>query len=79
MSGSEDHEDGLTLAERRLDEHLELLRSDGLHRSPELVDRIVRAARRQRLIRQPLLVVTHFVATFGDGLRLLLGSHKRRS
>lgn len=68
----------LSPAERRLDEHLELLRASGPHTSTELVQRVITAARWQRLLRHPLLVAANFAATIGDGLRLLLGSRSRR-
>jgi hypothetical protein len=79
MTASDDSQDGLTAAERGLHEHLELLRAAPLSPSTELVPRVLATVRWQRLIRRPLLIVAHFAATVGDGLRLLFGSLGSRS
>lgn len=69
----------LTPAERRLEEHLELLRTGGPSASTELVHSVVRAVRWQRLIRRPLMVLARFAGAAGEGLRLLFGSPSQRS
>jgi hypothetical protein len=61
-----------TPAERALDGHLALLRSDA-PRPPSTMDhQIVRRARWQRSVRQPLLAIGHFASAIRDGIRLLL-------
>jgi hypothetical protein len=52
-------------AERRLDEHLELLRH-----------RVVRTARWQRAVRVPLQVAATVVGAVIDGLRVLVGGRR---
>ena len=65
-------------AERRLDEHLELMRVVGPEPGRGLVRRIVRTARWQRAVRAPLLVVGMLAAAAAEGLLRLLGSDARR-
>jgi hypothetical protein len=74
MNGPEWPSDELNLAERRLSEHLELLRSDP-PKGPSLITaHVVRTARWQRSIRRPLLAIAALTAAIGDGVRLLLRS-----
>lgn len=65
-------------AERRLDEHLALLRP-GESEAPErsLVARIVRRARAQQLLRAPLRVAGMIAAAVFDGVATLLGGSRR--
>lgn len=72
MNGSEDTSDELTPAERRLHEHLAVLRDDAPQAPPTMVRRVVRSARWQRAIRRPLLAIGALSATVGHALRLLL-------
>lgn len=72
-------EDQRSAVERRLDEHLELLRSRPPQPPGVLVTRVVHTARWQRAVRPPLLAVAGIVAAFTDGVRILLGSRGRRS
>lgn len=79
MNGPDEPSDVLSPAERRLDEHLEMLRSDAPVPPAPLVARIVHAARWQRAIRRPLVAVGTLAGAVADGVRLLLGSRTRRS
>lgn len=79
MTGPEEPAEALNPAERRLDEYLELLRSDAPTPPAPLVGKIVRAARWQRTLRRPLVAVGALAAAVGDGVRLLLGSRTPRS
>jgi hypothetical protein len=65
-------------AERRLSEHLQLLRADPPEGSAQIVATIIRRARWQRMIRQPLLAITALTASIGDGIRMLLGARGDR-
>ena len=71
--GSEDP----TAAERGLDEHLELLRSDQTGPSRSLADRTVRTARWQRAARAPLRVAGMIAAALVDGLGLVAQRRRR--
>ncbi len=62
-----------TPAERRLDEHLGLLR-DAPKAPASLVGHVVRTARWQQSLRAPLLAVAHLAAAATDAIRLLLGA-----
>jgi hypothetical protein len=66
----------LPAAERRLGEHLVLLR-DVPDAPASLTKRVVRAAHWQRVVREPLLAVGHVAAAVGDALRVLLGGGRR--
>jgi hypothetical protein len=59
-------------AERRLDEHLELLRQDEGTGDRALAHRVVRTARWQRAVRVPLQVVASIAGAAIDGLRTLV-------
>ncbi len=67
-----------TAAERRLDEHLELLRSDQTGPSRSLADRTVRTARWQRAARAPLRVAGMIAAALRDGLGLVAQRGRRK-
>lgn len=61
-------------AQRRLDEHLSLLRAPGHEPAPtSLVRRVVRVARVQRLVRASLLVAGTIAAGVLDGIAGMLG------
>ncbi|HVD55619.1 MAG TPA: hypothetical protein VNC17_02160 [Thermoleophilaceae bacterium] len=66
------------LAERRLDEHLELLRATPPSPGTALVPRVVRKARWQSYLRAPLRVVGMIGFAFVHGLSALLGGGKSR-
>jgi len=70
--------DGLTASERRLDEHLALLRNDPPRPGAALVRRVMRTAHWQRAVRGPLHAVTIVAGGVIDGLALLLGARRRR-
>lgn len=66
-------------AERRLDEHLALLRpADTEPGGRGLVRRVVRAARVQQIVRAPLRVAGMIAAAVLDGLAGLLDGTRRR-
>jgi hypothetical protein len=69
----DDHDDDLTPAERRLSEHLELLRASPPTAAPELIARIVQRARWQASIRDPMIFAGMVVAAIGEALALLSG------
>jgi hypothetical protein len=60
-------------AERRLDEHLELLRDSPPSPGTALVPRVVRTARWQSFLRAPLRVVGMIGLAFVQGLSTLFG------
>jgi hypothetical protein len=64
--------DDLTPAERRLSEHLEVLRVSPPTGGPELVPRVIRTVRWQRAIRDPLALVGAVAAAIAEGLGLVL-------
>jgi type VI protein secretion system component VasF len=66
----------LTAAERRLAQHLSLLRP-GPAAPTSLTDRVVQTARWQQAIRSPLRAVASLAAAAGETIRLLLGAHKQ--
>ena len=71
MSADETPAD-LTPAERRLVEHLELLRASPPGATPQLVPRVIRGVRWQRAIRDPLLFVGAVAAALVEGASVLL-------
>lgn len=73
MSEAHGDED-LTPAERRLSEHLELLRSSPPTAAPDLIAGILRRARWQIAIRDPLIFLGAVSAAIVEGLTLLSGS-----
>ncbi len=74
----EGHEAG-TPAERRLDEHLGLLRVEGPQAGRDLVRRVVRSARWQRIVRPALRVAGMIAGSVLDGLGALVGRTRNRS
>lgn len=58
-------------AERRLDEHLELLRSHQPAGDRSLAPRVVRTARWQRALRAPIQVAAAIAGAIIDGVRTL--------
>jgi hypothetical protein len=65
-------------AERRLDEHLALLRTAGSQSAAtSLVRRVVRTARVQKLVRAALQVAGTIAAGVRDGIVGLLGVRRR--
>jgi hypothetical protein len=78
-NGPREPSEELTPTERRLKEHLELLRTDPPTGSALMVTQIVWAARWQRAVRRPLLAFAALAAAISDGVRLLLGSRAGRS
>lgn len=62
----------LTPAERRLVEHLELLRASPPSATPQLVPRVIGGVRWQRAIRDPLLLVAAVAAALAEGASVLL-------
>ncbi len=72
-----DPDEDLTPAERRLSEHLELLRANPPATGPELMARILRSARWQFAIRDPLIFVGAVSAAMVEGLSLLAGTPVR--
>ena len=64
-------------AERRLDEHLELLRDSPPAPGTALVPRVVRTARWQSFLRAPLRVVGMIGLAFVQGLTTLFGGGRK--
>ncbi len=79
MNAGDSLADDLSPAERRLTEHLELLRASPPVGGPGLVPRVIRGVRWQRAIRDPLLLVGAVAAALRDGLGLLFGHPEDRS
>jgi hypothetical protein len=79
MNGPKEPPETLSPAERRLDEHMEMLRTTAIVPPAPLVARIVHAVRWQRAIRRPLVAVGALAAAVADGVRLLFGPRTRRS
>ena len=69
--------DSSSPAERRLDEHLDALRSGWPVPGTSLVKRVVRTARWQRAVRAPLKVVAMIAGAVLDGLSGLAGARRR--
>ena len=63
-------------AERRLDEHLELLRADRPEPSKELVRRVARTARWQGAVRAPLRVMGNIAGALVDGILRLVSPRR---
>ncbi len=79
MTASGEPPESLSPAERRLEEHLQLLRADAPSPPAPLVAQIVKTARWQRAVRHPLLAAGAVAAAVGDAIRLLLGTPSNRS
>jgi hypothetical protein len=71
LSDGENAAEDLTAAERRLSEYLELLRASPPTAAPELITRIVRRARWQRTIRDPLVFAGAVAGALSEALSLL--------
>ena len=71
MSADETPAD-LTPAERRLAQHLELLRASPPSATPQLVPRVIRGLRWQRAVRDPLLLVGAVATALMEGASVLL-------
>jgi len=63
--------DELTPAERRLTQHLELLRASPPTAAPQLVASVIRGVRWQRAVREPLALVGVVASAVADSLALL--------
>lgn len=74
MSAGDIPRDELTPAERRLTEHLELLRASPPVGPPSVTSRVISGVRWQRAIRDPLLLVGAVAAALAEGLGLLFRS-----
>jgi hypothetical protein len=72
MNAGDSLADDLSPAERRLTQHLELLRASPPI-PPSLVPRVIRGVRWQRAIRDPLVLVGTVAAAALEGLRLVFG------
>lgn len=72
MNAGETPADDLTPAERRLTQHLELLRASPPTGTPHLVSRVIRGVRWQRAIRDPLVLVGAVAAAIAEGCGLLI-------
>ena len=75
MNAGDPPADELTPAERRLTQHLELLRASPPTGAPQLVGRVIRGVRWQRAVREPLVLVGEVAAAVFDGLTLLFEPH----
>jgi hypothetical protein len=72
MSRADNEDEDVSPAERRLSEHLEVLRADPPIAGPEVIARIVRRARWQIAIRDPLVFVGALSGAIAEGVGLLL-------
>jgi hypothetical protein len=72
LNAGDPPDDELTPAERRLTQHLELLRATPPTGRPELVPRVIRGVRWQRAIREPLVLVGAVAKAVLEGLGLVL-------
>jgi hypothetical protein len=73
MNAGDSPADELTPAERRLTQHLELLRASPPTAAPQLVATVIRGVRWQRAVREPLTLVGVVATAVFDGLTLLFG------
>jgi hypothetical protein len=71
-------EEELSAAERRLVEHLEIVKASPPPGGQALARRVVRRARWQRALREPLQVIGTIAAAVVDGLAGLLGLRRGR-
>jgi hypothetical protein len=72
MSEDDNPAEDLSPAEQRLSEHLELLRASPPSAAAEMVVRIVRRARWQAAIREPMVLVGTVAAAIAESLGMLL-------
>jgi hypothetical protein len=77
MSDAEHPDSEPTVAEWRLGEHLQLLRTAAPDPRRALVPRIVQTARWQRLVRGPVRVAGMIAGAAFDGLLALVGPGRR--
>jgi hypothetical protein len=73
MNAGDPPADELTPAERRLTQHLELLRASPPTGAPQLVATVIRSVRWQRAVREPLGLMGAVAVAVFDGLALLFG------
>jgi hypothetical protein len=71
MNAGDPPAEELTPAERRLTQHLELLRASPPAAAPQLVPRVIRGVRWQRAVREPLTMVGVVASAVLDSLGLL--------
>jgi hypothetical protein len=71
MNAGDPPTDDLTPAERRLTQHLELLRASPPTAAPQLVTTVLRGVRWQRAVREPLVLAGAVAGAVFDGLALL--------
>jgi hypothetical protein len=71
MNAGDSSGDELTPGERRLSQHLELLRASPPTGAPQLVATVIRRVRWQRAVREPLVLVGVVATALLDGLGLL--------
>ncbi len=79
MNAGDPPGDELTPVERRLTDHLQLLRASPPTAGPQLVGAVIRGVRWQRAIREPLVLAGAVAAAVLDGLGLLFASSGDRS
>ena len=77
MTDGDPPADELSPAEQRLDEHLELLRANPPTATPDLITRIVRTARWQAAVRDPLVLIGAVAMSLGESIRLVFGAKER--
>jgi hypothetical protein len=77
MTNGDPPADELSPAEQRLDEHLELLRANPPTAAPDLITRIVRTARWQAAVRDPLVLIGAVALSLGESIRLVFGAKER--
>ncbi|HEX2415580.1 MAG TPA: hypothetical protein VHJ37_10215 [Thermoleophilaceae bacterium] len=63
--------------DRRLDEHLDLLRTEPPKPSTALVPRVIRTARIQRMLRAPVKAVLTLATAVASGVAALFGGKSR--
>ncbi len=73
MSEGENPAEDLSPAERRLAEHLGLLRGGPSDAESDLLSGVLRRARWQRAIRDPVVLMGAVAVAVGDSLTLLFG------
>jgi hypothetical protein len=79
MSAADEPPETLSPAERRLGDHLALLRTEAPQPPGTMVSTILHNARWQRALRRPLLTIAALAASVAEGVRLLLGSTRNGS
>lgn len=73
MSAGEPPAEDLTPAERGLARHLALLREAPVPGGAALVARVVRTARWQEAVREPLMLIGNVAGVLADAMQLVLG------